>query len=138
MTSPAWELWFQDNFDRESPRRVVQHGEGLVEGLLALWRHHLDETVQKEGILGFARYNLWLPENGVSLVITGEGVGLKKLSQWVWKDDAAFGTEDRGLLLKIAQAHAAQDNLAQGSRWIERLARQAQHQLTFEEKLRRV
>ena len=136
MISPAWELWFQDNFDRESPRRVVQHGEGLVEGLLELWRHHLYETVQTDGALGFTRYNLWLPEKGVRIVITGEVNGLKKLRQWIWKGEDKLGAEERGLLLKIVQAHAAQEHLVLGSRKIVRLAQQVPHQLAFEEKLK--
>ena len=138
MKKLGWQLWFQDNFDRESPRQMVQHGEVLVEGLLELWRHHLYETVQTDGALGFARYNLWLPEKSVSIVITGEVNGLNKLRQWIWKGENVFEAEKRGLLLKIAQAHAVQEHLAQGSRLIVRLAKQAPHQLAFEEKLKRV
>ena len=44
----VWQVWYQDNFDRETPRRVEVEGEGLVLGLAELWSRHLFETVQAD------------------------------------------------------------------------------------------
>ena len=50
----AWELWYQDLFDRECPRQVEVRGQGLVQGLAELWARHLFETVQVDGQKGLS------------------------------------------------------------------------------------
>lgn len=46
-TSPSdaawWQVWSEDTFDREAPRRVKVEGEGLEKGLVELWVRHLSE-----------------------------------------------------------------------------------------------
>jgi hypothetical protein len=94
----AWELWYQDTFDRDCPRQVEAAGVGLVDGLLALWRHHLFETVQADGTRGFWRFNLWLQQARRSIHITGDWDGQIRLRAWALEDEA--------LLRNVAVAHS--------------------------------
>ena len=106
-----WELWYQDTFDPECPRRVEVAGSGLVPGLLALWAHHLLESVGANGQVGFSRFNLWLISAGQSIQIVGKRRGMTRLRGWVYGElergkDGAEPTRSIGLLRKVAQAHA--------------------------------
>jgi hypothetical protein len=78
-----WKLWYQDLFDRESPRQIEASGTNLLEGLIELWKRHLQETVQAEGQKGFARFNLWIVEDEVSVEIRGSWEGQRKLRSWL-------------------------------------------------------
>ena len=54
----SWQVWYQDTFDRETPRWVEAAGEGLENGLCELWRRHISETILADGGKGFTRFNL--------------------------------------------------------------------------------
>ena len=95
--SVTWQLWLQDNFDRETPRRVVSSGQGLLAGLTELWACHFSETVQPGGQAGFLRFNLWYAEGDISVV--GEQAGQAKIKAWI--DEAG----QAGLLPVLAEVH---------------------------------
>lgn len=94
----AWELWYQDTFDRECPRQVELVGKGLLAGLIELWKRHLSETVLANGSKGFARFNLWTPRENQSIAVVGDWDGLVRLRGWVSEGDQA-------LLKRIATTH---------------------------------
>ncbi|MBN1997877.1 hypothetical protein JW935_10020 [candidate division KSB1 bacterium] len=115
VSNPApdmqWELWYQDVFDRECPRRVEVIGRGLMLGLTELWARHLFETVQADGEKGFSRFNLWCTKEEKSIKVTGTWGGMVRLRKWIFGDKRNvyknFIEEgDEGLLVKIARVHS--------------------------------
>ena len=80
--SAEWQVWYQDMFDRETPRQVVAKGTGLAAGLTELWRRHLHEAVQPNGSLGFSRYNLWWKQASRSASVVGDSAGLVQIREW--------------------------------------------------------
>ena len=107
----TWKLWYQDMFDRECPRKVEVHGQGLVQGLAELWARHLFETVQADGQKGFSRFNLWWQQKNESIEITGAWEGMVRLRQWVFDSQRTasrgyLDDGDRELLMEIALAHS--------------------------------
>jgi hypothetical protein len=103
-----WALWHQDTFDRATPRRVEVAGRGLTAGLVALWAHHLLETVQADGSRGFSRFNLWWEQRGESITVTGAWAGQVQLRRWVYGAAAPERKSgDEALLEKVARAHGA-------------------------------
>ena len=106
----AWEIWYQDTFDPDCPRRVDLAGHGLVKGLIELWARYLFETVQPNGQQGFSRFNLWWKQKERSLTIVGEGAGLTRLRQWVFgsrqhTDQGYVQVGDEKLLRAVAATH---------------------------------
>jgi hypothetical protein len=98
-----WQIWHQDTFDRESPRRVELQGRGLVKGLAELWLRHLTETLRADGGSSFSRFNLWWQPRGLSIRIVGAEEGLLRLRGWIV---GKGGRVDRQLLNAVARAHA--------------------------------
>jgi hypothetical protein len=112
-----WQLWYQDTFDRETPRQVEVAGHGLGAGLVALWERHLRERVTARGGKGFARFNLWCVEAGVSIEVEGEWTGQVKLRAWVYGKVVAHQSlddskRDAKLLNLVAERH--QDLILEG------------------------
>jgi len=110
VSDAEWEIWYQDTFDRDCPRRVEIAGRGLVEGLLELWARLLFETVQADGGRGFSRFNLWWKQAKTSIEIEGEWDGLVRLREWVygskWRSTKGYAEEgDLELLKNLAAAH---------------------------------
>ena len=108
----SWQVWYQDNFDRETPRRVEAAGEGLEYGIFELWRRHFSETILANGGRGFACFNLWWAEAGCSVEVVGDWEAQGQLRKWLldhgWKEEESFGKElDGDLLRMIASRHAA-------------------------------
>jgi hypothetical protein len=105
----VWEVWYQDMFDRETPRQVEVTGQLLVEGLVELWARHLFGTVQKDGKKGFCRFNLWWIPEGKSIEVVGDWEGQVRLRKWVYplkrQTNRSVGTQDRVLLEKVAVKH---------------------------------
>ena len=105
-TAPAtdahWKVWYQDNFDRETPRKIEARGVGLTSGLGQLWRLHLREGVTATGSRTFSRFNLWWEQAGQSIEIKGPREGEVILRQWV----LVGGERQENLLHTIAVAHA--------------------------------
>lgn len=106
-----WDVWYEDTFDRETPRQVQVSGTGLAAGLVELWRCHLRETVQANGQRGFSRFNLWWRQAHRSVVIVGEWAGLVKLRGWVFGTrrlgEAGTRRSTRGnLLMTVAATHS--------------------------------
>lgn len=105
-----WEIWYQDVFDRETPRQLEVHGHGLVEGLSELWARHLFETVQVDGQKGFSRFNLWWKQEHRSIEISGEWEGQIRLRKWVFgnktQTESPYSQVSKNdLILKIAEIH---------------------------------
>ena len=105
-----WELWYQDAFDRECPRRVEVAGRGLAAGLAELWARHLFETVQADGQQGFSRFNLWWKQEKKSVAVAGEWSGMVRLRQWIFgnKGQTYKGYVEEGnkaLLMRVAALH---------------------------------
>jgi hypothetical protein len=98
-----WELWHQDTFDRESPRRVEVSGRGLAAGLAELWERHLREGVRPDGRPTFSRFNLWWKGAGRSVKVVGEREGQARLRSWIVEGERRI---DRALLRRVAEAHA--------------------------------
>jgi hypothetical protein len=105
-----WEVWYRDTFDRECPPSVDVRGRGLVEGLTALWAHHLFETVRPGGGEGFSHFHLrW--EAGRFVRIEGDRAGATRLRAWVYgrKEHTRRGyvaAGDARLLRQSATVHA--------------------------------
>ena len=108
--SDEWDLWYQDTFELGSPRRIECSGRGLVEGLMGLWARHLYETVQPNGLTGFAKFDLWLKKEWWLVLISGDENGQVKLRQWVYGEREPTSnyreSADQSLLAAIAEAHA--------------------------------
>ena len=82
-----------------------------MKGLIELWARHLFETVRANGRKGFSRFNLWWKQEGQSIEVVGEWVGLTRLREWVFeeKQQAYRGyvqEGDKELLMKVAVAHS--------------------------------
>jgi hypothetical protein len=136
----AWQVWYQDTFDRECPRSVEISGQGLVRGLAELWTRHLRETVLAGGQRGFSRFNLWWKQEGRSIAITGEWEGQIRLRGWVsGKERATRGGHkqagDETLLMKVALAHARLVMVGQSSEPILAAVKAAASRRDFEAQL---
>jgi hypothetical protein len=107
-----WEVWYEDTFDRETPRQVETSGEGLAAGLVELWDRHLFETVQREGGRGFSRFNLWWKQEARSIQVVGNWDGMVKLRGWVFGNarrpgrGKLLGGRGRALLMSLGAAHS--------------------------------
>lgn len=104
-----WQVWYEDTFDRECPRRVDVSGRGLARGLAELWARHLCETVTAQGSRGFSRFNLWWTGGGIE--IAGSWEGATRLRKWVFgaKGHIRSGYvagADAALLSQLAVTHA--------------------------------
>ena len=99
----VWQIWYEDTFDRETPRRVEVSGEGLALGLTELWSRHLFEAVRADGSKGFCRFNMWWVQVGKSIVIKGAWGGMVKIRNWVYGDKQ--DTKDGDLLMRLASIH---------------------------------
>ena len=135
-TEAEWELWYQDTFDRECPRQVEAAGRGLMDGLIALWAHHLLETVQANGQKGFSRFNLWWGQEGKSVEIRGAWEGQVRLRGWIY---GAAGRDAkptaRTLLRKVAATHQECILRGDSSEAILTAAKTAESRAAFEERL---
>lgn len=105
-----WEIWYHDNFDHDTPREKELAGTGLIQGLGNLWAQHLYETINSGGFIGFSRFNLWLNQQKVSIVIKGDLEGQGKLRQWVFEGRSAkhatpMQIADEAILNLIVQFH---------------------------------
>ena len=111
VAEATWELWHQDMFDRECPRKVELRGQGLVQGLAELWARHQFETVQAGGQKGFSRFNLWWQQKEMSIEISGSWEGMIRLRGWVFGNQRPasqgyLGSGDQALLREVALAHS--------------------------------
>jgi hypothetical protein len=127
MNSTRWELWYQDTFDREAPRRVEAAGRGMKAGLRELWAHYLLEAVRAGGRRGFARFNLWLPAEGRSVAIAGAREGAARLRDWVAGERAGRSA----LLRQVAEVHAQLVRAGRGSEPILTAAQDAVDRASF-------
>ena len=110
LETAQWELWYQDTFDRESPRQKEVTGIGLKQGLCNLWAYHLYETIRPEGFTGFSHFNLWLNQKKLSIEIKGDLKGQIKLRQWLFEGRSAkllplLQIADETLVSLIAEFH---------------------------------
>ena len=137
----TWELWYQDLFERDCPRKVEASGQGLVQGLAELWARHLFETVQADGQKGFSRFNLWWRQQQKSVEITGDWQGMARLRLWIFgnKRTTSQGYLDNGgkeLLMEIAQAHSCLVMAGQCSELILEAAQNCTRREVFQEQLK--
>jgi hypothetical protein len=137
----AWELWYQDLFDQECPRKIEMSGQGLVPGLAKLWALHLFETVQADGQKGFSHFNLWWRQKQKSIEINGAWDGMVRLRNWVFgnKRTASRGyldDGDRELLMGIALAHSCLIMAGQSSEAILAAAQNCAGREVFQEQLK--
>jgi len=133
MTSDnEWKLWYDDMFDRETPRMVEASGTGLVVGLVELWNRFLIETVQPSGMKGFSRFNLWWRHSSVE--IEGEMPGAVRLRGWVTADKVA----GQNLIHQVAQVHARLLLAGQDSVPILAAAAIAGDQVDFQDRLAKI
>jgi hypothetical protein len=107
-----WQVWYEDLFDRETPRQVQATGWGLAAGLVELWRYHLREAVQADGRKGFSRFNLWWKQAQESVTIVGDWEGMVRLRGWIFgpercarKDHVRAAGSD--LLMTVAATHSS-------------------------------
>jgi hypothetical protein len=118
LPEAAWQVWYSDTFDRETPRQVEASGQSLVDGLYELWSRFLYETVQEYhshgkrvfGAQGFARF--YLTQSGPTITIHGDDAGAAKLRIWIYgpqpKDRSSFVMPgSRELLHTLVAAHVA-------------------------------
>ena len=77
-----WQLWYQDVFDEGCPRQIEEEGFDLIEGLIALWQHHLTESVSMDGSQTFSQYNLWLVDQAVTIDLNPLKPGILKIKKW--------------------------------------------------------
>jgi hypothetical protein len=105
-----WELWYQDTFDQERGRKIIEDGDGLLDGLILLWAHHLYDAVRPNGMIGFSQYNLWCKQEKLSIAVLGKMAGQKKLRMWVFEErrpdySSYLHIADREILDLIAETH---------------------------------
>lgn len=129
LREDTWQVWYQDTFDREAPRRVEVEGRGLVEGLAELWRFHLREGVDEAGRPTFSRFNLWLVERGQSVRPADSPEGVARLRAWIFAGGEA---PDSRLLEGIAQVHARRLGEDPGGEGILQAAVRARDRAAFE------
>ena len=117
LDSAAWEIWYEDKFDRECPPKIDASGFGLAQGLSELWVRHLFETAQPNGQHGFSQFWLYwtqvtphpLPpeenacpepgrkrpgsrvigqlQNQGKIMISGDWRGEKNLREWLFRNE---------------------------------------------------
>ncbi len=134
-----WQVFYQDLFDRETPRWIDATGRGLANGLVKLWARHLFETVRPDGGRGFSRFNLWWDQGSASIV--GDSKGATRLRHWVFglKTSTRTGYTAAGdvrLLYRLAVAHARLLLRGEDSQKILALATTAKDKYEFETQLR--
>ena len=105
-----WEVWSEDTFDREARPIKDAGGQGLLDGLTALWLRFLLETIRYEGNQGFTRFYLRHPP-AAALTIKGPIDGAARLRYWVFGTDKReisdyLKVADRWLLELIISVHA--------------------------------
>ena len=110
ITGTKWEIWHQDHFDPNTPRKVVLAGDELIDGLTELWIRHFCETLRRDGYIGFSIYNLWLVKSRQSIEVVGDLAGQKKLRKWIIRDYWDYSPDckdavDKNLLDIIVKAH---------------------------------
>lgn len=138
-TDIQWEVWSDDTFDHEAPQTMDTRGQGLLDGLTALWIRFLLETVSHEGNQGFTRFYLRRPP-AAAINIKGSSEGAKRLRYWV------FGTKkreirnylmvaDRWLLEIVIHIHAKLLAQEQSSESILKIAAEADDQQGFETRM---
>jgi hypothetical protein len=99
-----WQVWYEDMFDRETPRQVEASGRGLAKGLIELWARYLGETIRPNGSEGFSRFNLWCTPRSVEII--GNREGAVRLRGWVFGiQEGSVRKRNRRLLNRIAVAH---------------------------------
>ena len=143
INQAEWQLWYQDNFDLECPRRVDRSGRGLIRGLIELWAHHLYETVQPNGFFGFDRFNLWWKQQKRSVDIVGDLSGQLKLRQWVYEErrSSYAGCKeiaDKDLLRLIAETHCKLIMINQTSETIVEKALQSDSEKAFSDQIKNI
>jgi hypothetical protein len=107
-----------------------------VDGLAALWRHFLRESVTAEGGKGFANFNLWWQDEGRSVGIEGSWEALVRLRGWILgRGGEQVAPGDVALLRGVAAAHARLVLAGESSRPIAGLASAADGREDFEGKL---
>jgi hypothetical protein len=106
----AWEVWYRDLFDRETPLMMDVRGHGLLQGLTELWARVLFETVRPGGGRGFSRFHLrWNQRQAVK--VEGPWEGATRLREWVFgaQEHTSRGyvaAGDTQLLERVAFTHA--------------------------------
>ena len=136
-----WEVWYQDNFDRETPRQVDVAGRGFAAGLTELWARHLFETVQVGGQKGFSRFNLWWKQEGKGVEIVGAWGGMVRLREWIFGDKRRsvkgyVEDGDQGLLMRVGATHGRLILAGQSSERILAAAEDSLSRDDFEKRLR--
>jgi hypothetical protein len=137
----AWEVWYQDLFDREFPRKMEVSGQGLVPGLAELWARHLFETVQADGQTGFSHFNLWWRQKQKSIEITGAWDGMVQLRNWVFgnkhtANQGYLGEGNQALLREVALVHLGLIMVGKGSEPILKAAQNCTRREVFQEELK--
>jgi len=110
LENSKWELWYQDTFDQEGGRKIIQRGEGLLDGLALLWAYHLYDGVRSSGITGFSQYNLWCKQQKLSITVLGKITGQRKLRTWLFEErkvdfSSYLQIADREILDVVTEAH---------------------------------
>ena len=105
-----WEIWHQDYFDPNTPRKVILAGDELIDGLTELWIRHLYDTLRQDGFVGFSKYNLWLVQSRQSIEVIGDLAGQKKLREWIFRGNlinnkSSLDAVGLNLLYIIAKTH---------------------------------
>ncbi len=129
-----WELWVQDRFDWDTPRKVEIRGKDLKKGLCTLWQYHLRESITPEGHQGFSKFNLWLPSLRSSHEISGELSSQVKIRDWAF----GFGErlpdpsgENHDLLELLGKAHYCLIASRQNEQEILKIAEASKDQFDF-------
>ncbi|MFC1852754.1 hypothetical protein ACFL27_21355 [candidate division CSSED10-310 bacterium] len=131
----AWQVWYQDTFDRECPRQVEVEGVGLVKGLTELWARHLHGTIRPDGQKGFSLFNLWCPQNHQDIEIIGAMAGQVQLRQWIFGQNKSRGEGDYSLLSLVATVHGSLIHNGQNSEPILALVRNSNSLQDFKKRL---
>lgn len=92
-----WELWSFDYFDRDAEPGVDARGEGLEQGLAALWRKTLDEGLFDDGRPTLTWFRLRQPGRNVDLPRDPlRNPALARLRRW---------RAEPGFIEAVARAH---------------------------------
>ena len=135
----TWELWVQDQFDWETPRKVELRGKGLILGLSSLWQYHLRESITPNGQQGFSKFNLWLPGLKKSYEIQANHSSLARIHNWVFGLGECIPNPEGinyDLLELLGRVHCYLISSGQTEEEIVRIAEESKHSSEFSRKLK--
>jgi hypothetical protein len=124
--STAWQLWYMDTFDRDTPQAIQIKGVNIIQGLYHLWLCTLTEGILDNGNASFSYFHLAWGSSAIARVDVAvnpfDNRALRKLRGWIGlvsQDPGNKSEQDNQgkdvILWRLAQVHY--DLLQKSGRW---------------------